>query len=195
MSARPDSGTCPSLAQLRFLREYTPHITPGLGHCPAPLRLAALVSNRYTIPFAVLALTAFLSHSPLCCLLPTPAPFRGSTGLAAVCPHAQPGCPTRGDPTSCTRKAAPLTYRHAEGPALRGGGGGYCSHQHAAVVAHDLIRKLPHGLLHRHGHRRGERGHGQPCRGATATAAAARVREEHTLGTARCVCVCLLARG
>ena len=29
-----------------------------------------------------------------------PAPSRGSTGLAGMCPHAQPGCPTRGRASS-----------------------------------------------------------------------------------------------
>jgi len=39
--------------------------------------------------------------------LPRPAPSRGSTGLA--CPHAQPGCPTRGAPPAAARQLPLLT--------------------------------------------------------------------------------------
>ena len=39
-----------------------------------------------------------------------PSSFQGSTGLAGMCPHAQPGCPTRGLPPAEQRiAAAPLT--------------------------------------------------------------------------------------
>jgi len=38
-----------------------------------------------------------------------PAPSRGSTGLAGVCPHAQPGCPTRGPPPAAARQLHLLT--------------------------------------------------------------------------------------
>ena len=77
-----------------------PRDMPTQTHVVCPLK-----SRRYSRGAPPLA-SATLA-SPVVSgddLSPRPAPSRGSTGLAGMCPHAQSGCPTRGPPPAASTR-------------------------------------------------------------------------------------------